>query len=50
MPSCTTRALPDGVEPRGLPSRALTFEFDLSPGDNDGDTLQAKNVALATAR
>ncbi|MFT7680185.1 MAG: uncharacterized LabA/DUF88 family protein [Planctomycetota bacterium] len=43
-------ALPEGVEARGLPSRALTFEFDLSPGDNDGDTLQAKNVTLAAPR
>ena len=43
-------ALPEGVDSRGLPSRALTFEFDLAPGDNDGDTFQAKDVCLVQPR
>lgn len=43
-------SLPEGVDSRGLPSRALTFEFDLTRGENDGDTFQAKDVTVVSPR
>lgn len=43
-------SLPEGVDSRGLPSRSLTFEFELSKGDGDNDTFQAKDVALVMPR
>ncbi len=42
--------LPEGIDSRGLPSRALTFEFELSRGENDGDTFQAKDVTIVAPR